>query len=349
MVVAYGLTMTSIRRAGVSDVAAVARRSSAAAWAAGTIIEGEHHRIGRVTRTLVVSLPRVIAAVTAKALAAVRAAAPPAVEVRGTGDGLAGAAFTVLSWNVDEAAVREELPVARDLRVVQTLSAGTDWIEPHVPAWATLCSARGSRDVPVAEWVVGALLGAAYGQFHAAALRRWDYEQPEELHGTTVLILGHGSIGRAVEARLAPFGVRVIGVASRAREGVHGVDELAALLPAADAVVVLLPLTDATRGLVSADVLARMPDGALLVSAGRGAVVDTDALVAELRSGRLRAVLDVTDPEPLPDGHPLWDLCLAITPHNAGDSPPADQRAIALAAEQLGRYVRGESLINVVR
>jgi phosphoglycerate dehydrogenase-like enzyme len=202
--------------------------------------------------------------------------------------------------------------------------------------------------VPVAEWVVGALLGAAYGQLRAAARRRWDYKRPHELHGTTVLVLGHGSIGRAVAARLAPFGVRVIGVASRAREGVHGIDELPALLPDADAVVVLLPLTDSTRGLVSAAVLARMRDGALLVSAGRGAVVDADALVAELRAGRLRAVLDVTDPEPLPDGHPLWELALAITPHNAGDSPAADRRAIALAAEQLGRYARGEPLANVV-
>jgi phosphoglycerate dehydrogenase-like enzyme len=112
---------------------------------------------------------------------------------------------------------------------------------------------------------------------------------------------------------------------------------------------VLLPLTDATRGLVSADVLARMRDGALLVSAGRGAVVDTDALVAELARGRLRAVLDVTDPEPLPDDHLLWDLALAITPHNAGDTKAADERAIRFGAEQLTRFARGEPLHNVVR
>ena len=288
-----------------------------------------------------------IAAVTETALAGVRAAAPAGVEVRSLEAGLDGAAF-VVPRGEDGTALRA-LEAARSVRVVQALSAGTDWLEPHVPSWATLCNARGSRDVPVAEWVVGALLGAAYGQFRAAAVRRWEYAQPEELHGTTVLILGHGSIGRAVEARLAPLGVRVIGVASRARGGVHGVDELPALLPAADAVVVLLPLTDATRGLVSADVLARMRDGALLVSAGRGAVVDADALVVELSRGRLRAVLDVTDPEPLPDGHPLWDLALAITPHNAGDSPAADERAVALASEQLGRFVRGEALANVVR
>jgi phosphoglycerate dehydrogenase-like enzyme len=165
----------------------------------------------------------------------------------------------------------------------------------------------------------------------------------------TVLILGHGSIGRAVQARLDPFGARVIGVASRARDGAHGPAELAELLPAAGALVVLLPLTPATRGLVDAALLARLPDGALVVNAGRGAVVDTDALVAELAAGRLRAVLDVTDPEPLPAGHPLWDLALAVTPHNAGDSDAASERAARLAAEQLGRYARGEPLANVVR
>jgi phosphoglycerate dehydrogenase-like enzyme len=287
----------------------------------------------------------VIATVTDAAVAGLRAAAPPGVEVRRLSDGLDGAEFVVPAGEDQLEALEEN----RSLRVVQSLSAGTDWLEPHVPPWATLCNARGARDIPVAEWVIGALLGAAYGQFRAAGARHWDYEQPQELHGTTVLVLGHGSIGRAVEARLTAFGVRVIGVASRARNGVHGVDELHALLSAADAVVVLLPLTPATRGLVDAAVLTHMHDGALLVSAGRGAVVDTDALVAELASGRLRAVLDVTDPEPLPDGHPLWELALAITPHNAGDSPGGEERAIALAAAQLARFVRGEPLENVVR
>jgi phosphoglycerate dehydrogenase-like enzyme len=305
----------------------------------------KHQPIPRVTS--IGSLPRVIAAVTASALLGMRASAPPGVELRDLAAGVDGAAFVVPRG--EDGGALEALRESRSLRVVQSLAAGTDWLEPHVPPWATLCSARGARDIPLAEWVIGALLGAAYGQFRAAGLRRWERGRPDELHGTTVLILGHGSIGRAVEERLAPFGVRVIGVASRARDGVHGVDELPALLPAADAVVVLLPLTEATRGLVDAGVLGRMRDGALLVSAGRGAVVDTDALVAELARGRLRAVLDVTDPEPLPDDHPLWDLALAIAPHNAGDSPGGDERAIALAAEQLGRYARGEALENVVR
>ena len=267
--------------------------------------------------------------------------------MRGLSDGLDDAAFVVPRGDDDEAL--EALTRHPSLRVVQSLSAGTDWLEPYVPPSATLCNARGARDINVAEWVVGALLGALYGQFRVARSRTWKAFQPGELHGMTVLVLGYGSIGRAVEARLAPFGVDVLGVASRARDGVHGVDELTALLPLADAVVVLLPLNDDTRGLVDAAVFGRMPDGALLVSAGRGAVVDTEALVAELASGRLHAVLDVTDPEPLPAGHPLWELALAITPHNAGDTPAGDERAIALAGEQLGRFARGEQLENVVR
>jgi len=285
-----------------------------------------------------------IAAITASAFAAVEVLAPAGVEVRRLPDGADVAAFVLPSGeDADGLDGREAL------RVVQTLSAGTDWVEPHVPPWATLCNARGARDIPVAEWVAGALLAAVYGQLRAARVRTWEDAQPGELHGMTVLIVGHGSIGRAVQARLEPFGVRVIGVASRARDGLHGADELPALLGAVDAVVVLAPLTDATRGLVDAAFLARMRDGALLLNAARGAVADTEALVAELASGRLRAVLDVTDPEPLPDGHPLWALALAITPHNAGDTAAADERAVRLAAEQLERFARGAPLENVVR
>jgi phosphoglycerate dehydrogenase-like enzyme len=288
----------------------------------------------------------VIAAVTVAALSGLRALALPGVEVRPLPEALSEAVFVVPAWEDDR--VVESLPGLRALRVVQVLSAGTDWIEPAMPPWATLCNARGARDIPMAEWVVGALLGAVTGQLEAAVRRRWDGPPPEELNAMTVLVLGYGSIGRAVERRLAALGARVIGVASRARADVHGIDELDELLPLADAVVVLLPLTDATRGLVDAGVLGRMRDGALFVGVGRGAVTDTDALVAELASGRLRAVLDVTDPEPLPPGHPLWELALAITPHNAGDSRAADQRAIELAGVQLERFVRGEPLANVV-
>ena len=214
----------------------------------------------------------------------------------------------------------------------------------------TLCNARGARDVPVAEWVVGALLGDTTGLLRSAVRREWERYQPRELAGSTVLIVGHGSIGEAVRRRLLALRAQVVGVAANARPGVHATDELPALVPRADAVVVLAPLTDSTRGMIDAAFLARMKDGALLINAGRGAVVDTDALVRETSSGRLRAVLDVVEPEPLPADHPLWTTPgVTITPHVAGDSVPAEHRAERLAGEQLARFARGEPLVNVVR
>jgi phosphoglycerate dehydrogenase-like enzyme len=289
----------------------------------------------------------VIAAVTAGAFDAASELAPAGVDVRQLPDGRDEAEFVVPDW--EDRDTIAALPRLERLRVVQALSAGTDWIEDRVPPWATLCNARGARDAAVAEWVVGALLGDAYGQFATARGRRWSYFKPRELRGSTVLLVGYGSIAKGVEARLGPFGVTVVRVARTARPGVHAVDELPALLDQADAVVALTPFTPETKGLFDAGLLARMRDGALLVNAGRGAVVDTDALVAELASGRLRAVLDVVDPEPLPVGHPLWELAVLITPHNAGDSPAADARAAKLAADQLVRHARGEPLLNVVR
>jgi phosphoglycerate dehydrogenase-like enzyme len=288
-----------------------------------------------------------IAAVTDRAFDVVAQLAPDGVDVRRLPDGCGEAEFLLPDW-FDRETMRE-LPGLERVRVVQSLSAGTDWLEDRVPAWATLCNARGTRDAPVAEWVVGALLGDAYGQFAAVRERRWSDAQPRELQGSTVMVVGFGSIGRALKTRLEPFGVTVVGVARQARAGVHAVDDLPGLIGQADAVVVLAPLTEETRGLFDASLLARMRDGALFVNAGRGAVVDTDALVAELQAGRLRAVLDVMDPEPLPDGHPLWDLALAITPHNSGDTAAADGRAVRFAAEQLIRFARGEELRNVVR
>jgi phosphoglycerate dehydrogenase-like enzyme len=289
----------------------------------------------------------VIAAVTERAFDVAVRLAPETVDVRRLPDGRDEAVFLLPDW-MDRETLRA-LPRLEHLRVVQTLSAGTDWIEASVPDRVTLCNARGTRDVAVAEWVVGALLGDAYGQFEAARSRRWSDALPRELRGARVLIVGHGSIGRELERLLEPFGVTLIGVARSARDGVRAASELPDLIGRADAVVVLAPLTPETTGLVDAAMLARMRDGALLVNAGRGRVVDTDALVAELRSGRLRAVLDVVDPEPLPDDHPLWDLALAITPHNAGDSEAADERAVRFGGEQLARYARGEPLLNVVR
>jgi phosphoglycerate dehydrogenase-like enzyme len=248
--------------------------------------------------------------------------------------------------------LRELLPRMPALRVIQTLSAGVDWLPPAPPG-VTLCDASGARDVAVAEWVLTTILASLkdLGELRDSQReRRWEWRQCGELAGATVLILGYGSIGRAVEKRLEAFDVEVIRVARHAREGVHPERDLPSLLPNADVVVVLLPLTPETTGLLDAETLDALRPGALLVNAARGPILDTDALLELLRAGRVRAALDVTDPEPLPSDHPLWSAPgVLITPHLAGDTVAADRRAFALIGEQVRRYCRGEPLVNVVR
>ena len=295
---------------------------------------------------------RVTAAVTGVALESVRARAPQGVDVVALDDSVDPQTVDFLVPPSDGSGdVLQVLPELHRLSVVQVLSAGTDWIEHRLPPQATLCSARGARDAPVAEWVLGALLGATTGLLECARIHHWTDRQLTDLGGWTVVIVGMGSIGRMVEARLDMLGTTVVGVASRPRDDLRGIEELDALLPEADAVVVLAPLTEATRGLIGDRELAAMRDGGLLVNAARGPVVDTDALLRHVTDGRLRAVLDVTDPEPLPDDHPLWTApgVLSITPHIAGDSPRGWARAAALAGEQLVRWRAGEPLENVVR
>ncbi|MFG2060210.1 2-hydroxyacid dehydrogenase [Micromonospora sp. NPDC048871] len=245
-----------------------------------------------------------------------------------------------------------ELP---DLAVVQLLSAGADpWIG-RIPPGVLLCDARGVHDPSTAEWVVTAILSQLRG-FPALARaqpqRRWAYDEvapTDELTGKRVLIVGAGSIGTAVRNRLAPFEVQFDLVARTARPGVHEVEALPTLLPQADIVVLLVPLTEQTRGLVDEAFLAAMPDGALLVNAARGPVVDTKALVAEVTTGRISAALDVTDPEPLPADHPLWELPnVLITPHVAGSVRGLLPRAYDLVGRQIRRFVAGEQPDNVV-
>lgn len=264
--------------------------------------------------------------------------------------GLRAAEFLVP--RAGDARILDVLPRMAELRVIQTLSAGVDGLLARVPAGVTLCDASGSRDVPVAEWVLAAMLTSRKMLSELRDRQRahvWAWGQSGELAGSTVLILGYGAIGRAVEARLAPFDVEVIRVARTARPGVHAVEDLSSLLSLAEAVVVLLPLTPATTGLLDQGMLARLRPGALLVNAARGRIVDTGALLALLRAERVTAVLDVTDPEPLPAEHPLWDAPgVLITPHCAGDTPAAERRAFALVGEQVRRYMREEPLANVV-
>lgn len=252
-------------------------------------------------------------------------------------------------WDVD-LTVLAHLP---RLRVVQTLTAGYEHVLPFLPDGVTLCNGRGIHETSTSELAMTLILASLRGVpdfVRAQGRGEWVYGPRPALADRRVLILGYGAIGAALEARLAPFEVEVVRVASSARPGVHGVDELPALLPDVDVVVLLVPLTDATLGLVDADFLARMKPGALLVNVARGAVVDTEALLAALGEGRVTAALDVTDPEPLPADHPLWTAPgVLISPHVGGASSAMWPRAYRVVREQLARFAAGEPLANVVR
>jgi phosphoglycerate dehydrogenase-like enzyme len=257
----------------------------------------------------------------------------------------------VLPFGVPEASLAALAKLPK-LRLIQLLSAGAERVIPHVPSGVTLCNARGAHDPAVAEWITAVILAQVrslpmFSKQQQAGT--WALAVSEPLAGQTALIVGYGSIGEAVERLLVPFGVTVERVARQPRPGVSGHDDLPALLPQADIVILLVPVTPATVRLADARFLGLMRDHALLVNAARGSVVDTGALLAELTSGRLRAALDVTDPEPLPPGHPLWSAPgLLLTPHVAGLSTQAMPRARAIARDQLARYAAGGPLRNVV-
>jgi phosphoglycerate dehydrogenase-like enzyme len=249
-------------------------------------------------------------------------------------------------------AIADVLPRMTSLRVVQTLSAGVDNVRGQVPRGVQLCNGRGIHDTSTAELALTLILASLRGvpDFVRAQDRHdWIQGWRPALADKRVLLVGYGAIGAAIEARLVPFETDVVRVARRAREGVRPIEELPGLLPDADVVVLVVPLTDDTRGLVDAGFLAAMKDGAVLVNVARGAVVDTSALIAELDRGRIRAAIDVTDPEPLPDDHPLWDAPnLLITPHVGGASSAMWPRAHRLVRDQLHRYAAGEPLVNVM-
>jgi phosphoglycerate dehydrogenase-like enzyme len=260
----------------------------------------------------------------------------------------------------------------KGVRVVQIPWAGVDSLRHIFPSEVTLCDARGVHDIPTAEWAVASILAMQKCLpffIHQQSLGVWAVGQQEhqidaltptkiknppapmnEVADATVLIVGYGSIGKAIETRLAAFGAKLLRVARNPREGVAPVSKLDELLGQADIVVLTVPLTSETRHLMSTKRLAIMKPGALLVNASRGGIVDTEALLQALNEKRIRAAVDVTDPEPLPLGHPLWKAPnLLITPHVAGDSEKFMRRLLILASEQAGRYARGEPLLNVVK
>ncbi|MFF4247741.1 2-hydroxyacid dehydrogenase [Streptomyces sp. NPDC001822] len=246
------------------------------------------------------------------------------------------------------------------VRVVQTLSAGIDHVEPGLGllrSGVRLCNARGVHEASTAELALALVLASLRG--FPGFVRGQDAEEWRSgfypaLADKSVLVVGYGSIGAAIEDRLEPFEcARVVRVARSARTTgrgpVHAIEDLPALLPEADVVILSTPLNPSTRGLVGPEFLASMRDGALLVNVARGGVVDTAALLSELESGRLRAALDVTDPEPLPAGHPLWHAPhTLLTPHVGGSTSAFLPRAKRLLAGQLTRYAAGEPLANLV-
>ena len=243
------------------------------------------------------------------------------------------------------------------LQVVQTLTAGYEEFLPLVPPGVTLCNAAGLHDTSTAELAIA--LALASGRHLDSFARNqsagaWRPVFGRALADQRVLIIGYGHIGQAIERRLQGFEVAsVTRVARRARPGppqVHPIEDLHGLLPRADVVVLIAPHTPQTERMIGARELALLPDDALLVNVARGKLVDTDALVAELSTGRIRAALDVTDPEPLPAGHPLWQQPgVLISPHVGGASSAFGPRADRLIAAQLNRFVAGQPLDNIVR
>lgn len=270
-------------------------------------------------------------------------------------DSIAEVEFYALPY-MQGASVLDRVNDMTRLRVIQTPSAGYDNYLPYLPEGVTLCNAAGVHDTSTAELAIA--LALASGRHLDDYARNqptgtWAPQFGRSLADRRVLIVGYGRIGAAIERRLAGFEVAsVTRVARSARTGavpVHPVSELPDLVPNADVVFVIAPLTADTLGLFNAELLSRMPDDALLVNVARGGLVDTDALVAELKTGRIRAALDVTDPEPLPAGHPLWTLPgVLISPHVGGPSTAFYPRIDRLMAEQLGRFARGEELDHIV-
>ncbi|HET6671854.1 MAG TPA: 2-hydroxyacid dehydrogenase [Agromyces sp.] len=241
-------------------------------------------------------------------------------------------------------------------RLVQSQSIGYDDIAAALPPGHVFANAASVHETSTAELTLALVLAAQRGIpdfVRAAAEGRWAPARHQSLADRRVLLVGYGGVGRATESRLAPFEVEIVRVATRARDDepghIHGVDELAVLLPTADIVIIGVPLDDDTTGLVDDAFLSALPDGALVVNIARGKVADTDAIVDHATRGRLRFALDVTDPEPLPEGHPLFALPnVLISPHVGGASTAMMPRMARLLRDQIERMLRGDEPRNVV-
>jgi phosphoglycerate dehydrogenase-like enzyme len=240
------------------------------------------------------------------------------------------------------------------LRVLQSLSSGVDNLVGSVPEQVTLCNGSGLHHEESTAELAATLVLASLRQLPAFALEqarhRWHHLRTESLDGKRVLLVGYGGIGKGIEQRLRPFGARITRASRTAREGVAALSQLPRLAAEADILVVCIALAPDTTGLIGAEVLAALPDGALVVNVARGPIVDAAALAGHLTDGRLRAALDVTDVEPLPADRPEWGLPnVLITPHIGGDTFAFAGRAPGFVADQAQRYASGRPLANIVK
>jgi phosphoglycerate dehydrogenase-like enzyme len=271
-------------------------------------------------------------------------------------DSIADVEFLVAPYMFPAPKVMERVGEMTSLKAVQLLSAGYDNFLPFLPDGVQLCNAAGVHDASTAELAVGlALASTRHLDLYARNMPTgsWRNDFTTSLADRHILIVGYGRIGAAIEQRLAGFEPgSITRVARRARTGdvpVHAIEELHSLLPHAEVVIVITPLTPATEHLIGAAELALLPDGALVVNTARGKVVDTEALLAETRTGRISAALDVTDPEPLPSDHELWRTPgVLISPHVGGQSSAFWPRMERMVRGQLVRFDAGEPLLNVV-
>jgi phosphoglycerate dehydrogenase-like enzyme len=250
------------------------------------------------------------------------------------------------------------LPLLEGVEVglVQGQSIGYEGIGAHLPAGLVFANATTVHETSTAELALALTLAAQRDipRFvRAQNAHRWEQSFTASLADRRVTLLGFGGVGKAIAARLAGFEVQLGAVATRARteDGipVHAISDLATVLAATDILIASLPGGDETRHLLDDAMLSALPDGALVVNVGRGALIDTDALVDHVSRGRLRAALDVTDPEPLPEEHPLWTLPgVLVSPHVGGASSAMRPRIARLVTRQIERMRAGEPPLNVV-
>jgi phosphoglycerate dehydrogenase-like enzyme len=244
------------------------------------------------------------------------------------------------------------IPEMKSLKVIQSPNAGVDDVLKIRPEGVTLCNAAGVHDASTAELAVALSIASRRG-FAAFARdqvdQRWGHERMSSLTDSNIAIVGYGNIGKTIAQMLGNFEVTITAFSKSGRDGALTLDHFDRLLPTFDVIILIVPLNDQTHHLMNATRLAAMKNGAALINVARGPVVDTDALIAELNSGRITAGLDVTDPEPLPAGHPLWSAKnVIITPHVGGDSAAFIPRGRKLVEEQLARYASGQPLLHIV-